>query len=105
MPASGPPPFKPDPGVVPARGAGRSHPAIWASPVFAEFPIPGLISNSGIAAGPDGNLWFNGTGSSGTIATINPTTHVITEIPLQTADDSVNAITAGPDGNIWFTGN
>ncbi len=52
--------------------------------------------------GPDGNLWFNGT--VGHIGTINPTTDAITEFPLQTANDGVDAITAGPDGNVWFTG-
>ena len=70
-------------------------------PGFAEFPAPVRNINN-IAAGPDGNLWFNGT--PGYIGTINPATDAVTEFPLLTANDYPNAITAGPDGNVWFTG-
>ncbi len=70
-------------------------------PGFAEFPAPVRNINN-IAAGPDGNLWFNGT--LGYIGTINPTTDAVTQFPLLTANDYPNAITAGPDGNVWFTG-
>jgi streptogramin lyase len=68
----------------------------------------------GIAAGPDGNLWFvssatvNGQAVSaiGRITTgANPAITQFT-LPVEdaagTAVDSPNAITAGPDGNLWF---
>ena len=36
-------------------------------------------------------------------ATINPTTHAITEFPIPTNAGRPHGITAGPDGNLWFT--
>ena len=63
----------------------------------------------GIAAGPDGNLWFveNSLASpnGGKIGMINPATHAIMEFPVPTAPAALAGITAGPDGNLWFTEN
>ena len=81
-------------------------PAVAAgAPTIAEVSS-GLSADSqptGIAAGPDGNLWFTQQGNSGAIGRITPA-GVITEF---TAGLSANAkpteITAGPDGNLWFT--
>jgi uncharacterized repeat protein (TIGR01451 family) len=74
---------------------------------FNEFPTPTAnITLSGIAAGPDGNLWFTeGGAGANQIGEINPTTHVITEFPVPTADSQLSGIAAGPDGNLWFTEN
>ena len=56
---------------------------------------------SGIAAGPDGNLWF--TEVVGRIARIN-TSGTTTEFSSGiSAGASPSGITAGPDGNLWFT--
>ena len=68
-----------------------------SSPSRPPAPCPAAI-----AGGPDGNLWFTEyTGNK--IGTIDPTTHVITEFALPTANSSPYAIAAGPDGNLWFT--
>ncbi len=48
---------------------------------ITEFPIPNSSSYpTGIAAGPDGNLWF--LQDSGYIGMINPTNYAITEFPV-----------------------
>src|SRR4051812_44978759 len=61
------------------------------------------LQPSGIAAGPDGNLWFTEiSGSTGKVARINPGTSAITEFPTA-PNAGQSAIVAGPDGNMWFT--
>jgi streptogramin lyase len=73
-----------------------------AAPVgqVTEFSA-GITANSrpaGIAAGPDGNLWF--TESNGNrIGRITPA-GAVTEF---TAAGTPTGIAAGPDGNLWFT--
>ena len=56
----------------------------------------------GVAAGPDGNIWF--TQLAGMIGRITPA-GVITEfsVPPGAIISSPYAIVAGADGNIWFT--
>lgn len=69
----------------------------------AEYPIPNGGSNpDGIAAGPDGALWFADPGTNA-IGRLDPTTHAIVEYPLSTASAAPAGIAAGPDGNLWFT--
>jgi virginiamycin B lyase len=55
----------------------------------------------GIAAGPDGAVWFGewGTGAIGRITTDG----ILTEYPLPTQNSGVHSIVAGPDGALWFT--
>jgi streptogramin lyase len=65
----------------------------------------GISTNSlpdGIAAGPDGNLWFTEFNSS-KIGRITPQ-GVVTEFSLA-ANSGPKGIAAGPDGNLWFTEN
>jgi len=59
---------------------------------------------AGIAAGPDGNLWFTGEGVNGSagIGTIT-TAGALTEHHLENSQSAVSAITAGPDKALWFT--
>ncbi len=79
--STAPPPPPPPPGVT-------------APPVPSASP-------RGIAAGPDGNLWF--TESDGDkIGRITPA-GVVTEFPLPSAGSVLVGIAAGPDGNLWFT--
>jgi streptogramin lyase len=68
---------------------------------ITEFPLPTAGSfPTGIAAGPDGNLWFAEYNDRiGRITTAG----VITEFPLPTTGNGTVAIAAGPDGNLWFT--
>ena len=73
---------------------------ICAAAQITEFSIPTEGSSPfGIAAGPDGNLWFTEERSKkiGRITTGG----TITEFPIGT---SPYGISAGPGGNLWFTG-
>ncbi len=66
---------------------------------ITEYPVP--ISGSepwGIAAGPDGALWF--TDWAGFIGRMT-TTGSVTEAPDLASNPQ--AIVTGPDGNLWFT--
>jgi virginiamycin B lyase len=68
---------------------------------MTEFALPAADSVPwGIAAGPDGNLWFTEGGGNriGRIAQDG----VITEFPLPAGDTQPDGIVAGPDGALWF---
>ncbi|MFY9550232.1 MAG: hypothetical protein WAU32_03710, partial [Thermoanaerobaculia bacterium] len=70
--------------------------------VITEFPVPTASSSpSGIAAGPDGNLWF--TEKAGNKIGRITTAGAITEFSIPTASSSPLGIAARPDGNLWFT--
>lgn len=64
-----------------------------ADPSEAPNPI-------GIAAGPDGNLWF--AEEADAIGRIT-TSGTVTEFPTPTTSSAPHYITKGPDGNMWFT--
>ncbi len=69
---------------------------------ITEFPLPIAESYpNGIAAGPEGNLWFTEPGTA-RIGRITPSGQV-TEFPLPDSSGEPMAITAGPDANLWFT--
>jgi virginiamycin B lyase len=60
--------------------------------VMGEYPIPTANSSpNGIAAGPDGALWFTENAKIGRITTAG----AITEYPIGSA---ARVIVAGPDG-------
>ena len=86
--------------IVAAMGA-LSSVATAATPSIAEFPLPnaGSVPN-GIAAGPDGNVWFTEY-IGNRIGRITPG-GVITEFPVPTPNAEPNGIVMGPDGNLWF---
>ena len=69
-----------------------------------QYPIPTDNSGPGpIAAGPDGNYWFFEE-TADKFGVINPSTGLITEIPLlSVSDPQVEGITAGPMDTVWFT--
>jgi virginiamycin B lyase len=68
---------------------------------FTEYPVPTTGSSPwGIAAGPDGALWF--TDLAGNIGRIT-TSGGFTEYAVPTAGSSPSDIAAGPDGALWFT--
>ncbi len=54
---------------------------------------------SGIAAGPDGNLWLAGGGMIRRLSLDG----TATDFALPTLTSRALAITPGPDGNLWFT--
>jgi streptogramin lyase len=83
-----------------------ADPAGQITEVAAGGVTPGFSVNNGptgIAAGPDGNLWFTEAGSPGAIGRITPASTVTEFGTGLTADSGLFGITAGPDGNLWFT--
>ncbi len=66
----------------------------------AEYSLPSESSPTGIAAGPDGDLWFADLDSN-KIGKIT-TSGAVTEYSLPSGS-SPHGIVAGPDGNLWFT--
>ncbi|HEY8772990.1 MAG TPA: HYR domain-containing protein [Gaiellaceae bacterium] len=75
-----------------------------AAPTITEYGA-GITAGSGsfgIAAGPDGNLWFTEYAGSriGRITTAGAVTEYSAGI---TAGSSPYGIAAGPDDNLWFT--
>jgi hypothetical protein len=70
--------------------------------VITEYPIPTAAAGpAGIAAGPDGALWF--TEFFGNKIGRITTGGSVSEFPIPTADSRPNGIVAGPDGALWFT--
>ena len=89
-----------DPGQSTESQIGRIS---TATGVVTMFAIPTANAHpSGIAAGPDGNLWFT-EGDVNKIGRISPVTGVITEFDLPNAGSHPADIAVGPDGNLWFT--
>jgi virginiamycin B lyase len=68
---------------------------MFAIPTAAAGPV-------GIAAGPDGNLWFTEQAAN-QVAWITPAGAVVELACVPTAGSGLGSITAGPDGNVWFT--
>jgi len=70
--------------------------------VITEFTIPTAGSDPhGVAAGPDGNVWFvEEFGNK--VGRITPA-GTITEFTIPTPSTRPFSIAAGPDGNLWFT--
>jgi streptogramin lyase len=66
--------------------------------IVTDFPLPG--SSGGIAAGPDGAIWFTEPALD-RIGRIT-TTGAVSEFALP-AGSAPTGIVAGPDGNLWFT--
>jgi streptogramin lyase len=65
-----------------------------------EFPIAPAVGLDGIAAGPDGNLWYTEP-TVGAIGRISPTGTGQVTFTAGIAGYPT-AITSGPDGNLWF---
>ena len=81
--------------------AGGACVACPTAGVFAEFGVPTASGRpTGIAAGPDGNLWFTEIGGN-EIGRITPT-GTITEFAIPSSGATPLAIAAGSDGNLWF---
>ncbi|HTA37620.1 MAG TPA: hypothetical protein VK760_01020, partial [Candidatus Acidoferrales bacterium] len=70
--------------------------------VFTHFPVTTANSHPyGIAAGPDGNIWF--TESAGNKIGKMTTVGAVTEYPVPTGASGLTNIVAGPDsGPMWF---
>src|SRR5260370_23588161 len=90
--------------ILVLAGLGFAFPAqpLATSTVIREFPVPG--GAAGIAAGPDGALWFTRSSPSmssiGRITTEGSVTNVFS---IPTAFTVVENIALGPDGALRFT--
>ena len=73
-----------------------------AAPTITEFPVPTHNRQPvGIAAGPDGNVWFVQSVAPGGIGR-SSLSGTITEFSSGVSNGALG-ITPGPDGNLWFT--
>ncbi len=73
-----------------------------ASPTIAEYPVPTHNRQPlGIAAGPDGNVWYVQSVFPGGIGR-STLTGEMTEF-TSGLSGAAQGIAAGPDGNLWFT--
>ncbi len=74
----------------------------FAAPTITEYPVPTHDRQPlGIAAGPDGNVWFTESVGSGAIGR-STVAGSITEFTSGLSGPA-QSIVAGPDGNLWFT--
>ncbi len=78
-------------------------PSAASATTIKEFPLSASSDPLGIAAGPDGNLWFTDGGTTSAIGRVTPA-GVIKEFtgPFKSTGKPAD-ITLGPDGNMWFT--
>lgn len=87
----------------PLATASHSVGRITPSGTITEFPVSagGGWPPGGIAAGPDGNLWF-AQGHANSIGRLS-TSGVLTEYAVPTTDGFPADVTTGSDGNVWFS--
>src|SRR4051812_7653839 len=67
---------------------------------ITEFPLPVGRTPTGIAAGPDGSVWF--TDDTDRVGRISPTGDLV-EFVIPGASSGAWSIALGPDGAFWFT--
>src|SRR3954467_12232651 len=88
--------------LLPAGASAQSITEFHAGITPGIPPGPLAATPIGIAAGPDGNLWFTEFNAA-RVGRITPA-GVITEYSAGiSAHSEPLGITAGPDGNMWFT--
>ena len=80
---------------------------ISAAGALDEFQTPqtapdGVSNLVGLAAGPDGNLWFTEEGTQPLIGMITTQGAITVEYRVASPGLYMGAITTGPDGNLWF---
>lgn len=74
--------------------------------------LTGTSTAGGIAAGPDGNVWFtvqtsafappSGPSNLGAIGRITGEFEAVAEFAIPSSSATPSAIASGPDGNLWF---
>ena len=87
-----------------ASDVGAKVAKLTPSGAFTEYVVPRAgdmpADPSGIAAGPDGNIWFTEEGAR-KVVKVTPSGS-FTEYPIPSGYEGPESITAGPDGNLWF---
>ncbi len=68
---------------------------------ITEFPLAAGSAPAGIAAGPDGNVWFVEEHGD-RVGRLSPSGS-LAEFPLARPRSFARGITSGPDGALWFT--
>jgi len=77
-------------------------PCVATAQTIAKYPVPGYVADArGIAAGPDGALWFADFYNSKIGRVTIDGTFSSYSLPYNW---SPRPITAGPDGAMWFAG-
>ena len=70
---------------------------------ITEYPVAAGSAPIGIAAGPDGNLYYTEqTATTNAIGVMDTNGNVLHEFPIPTPNGKPQMIVAGPDGNMWF---
>jgi len=70
---------------------------------ITEYPVAAGSAPIGIAAGPDGNLYYTEqTASTNAIGVMDTNGNVVGEFPIPTPNSHSQMIVSGPDGNMWF---
>lgn len=67
-----------------------------------QVPLTANSAPLGLAAGPDGNMWFTYQ-SAGAIGVMQAISHAILTVPLTNTSCQPTGIAVGPDGRMWFT--
>jgi virginiamycin B lyase len=65
---------------------------------MSTFGVPGAGDIGGVAAGPDGAIWFTRGDNVGRLAASGQ----VDLYPVPTREEFLGTIAAGPDGNLWF---
>ena len=81
--------------------ANNSIGRITTSGAVTSYSDPGINHPEGIAAGPDGALWFTNDTSPGSIGRITTAGQVTNDFSYAGTAAPL-AIVAGPDGAMWF---
>lgn len=74
--------------------------------ILRNIPLPTAsaftgVTDAGITAGPDGNVWFVEP-TAGKVGRVTPD-GIVNEYAIGTPSSSPRSITSGSDGNLWFT--
>jgi len=87
-------------GVI-GLGSPPAQAAVGDLATSVVVPVSGLSIGTGIALGPDGNIWSTNA-TSQSISRVAPSGGLATTFATPTAGKPVG-IAAGPDGAMWFT--
>ncbi|WP_309120966.1 hypothetical protein [Paenibacillus sp.] len=66
-----------------------------------EYNVPDADAVWGMAAAPDGNVYFSGTGGTGRLYRYDPAERVVECVGVHPADPFVWDLASSPDGNIY----